>query len=98
MKRLFNILLSVFRALIIVFSLQLILLAVSTILGYSPNTVLSKLYNIIGLDFFFILSKASGVKGLLSLIRAFSLLFSLVSLEIVLFLFKLPINSRRLML
>src|SRR2546430_13748740 len=71
MKRLFNILLSVFRALIIVFSLQLILLAVSTILGYSPNTVLSKLYNIIGLDFFFILSKASGVKGLLSLIRAF---------------------------
>src|SRR5690606_14201147 len=95
-QRLNNIFLSVNKALLIVFSLHFILLAASIILLYSPYTVpLLLLYNMIGLEFFFILFKACSVNVRDNLDKAFSFILALVSSLKVLPLFNLPIASLR---
>nr|YP_009690211.1 hypothetical protein PPIT_000102 [Porodaedalea pini]QEG56991.1 hypothetical protein PPIT_000102 [Porodaedalea pini] len=96
-NRLFNSFFSVFNALYIVLMLQFIALEASTILLYSPNTVESKLYNIIEFDLFVIFNIACSefVRfNVLSLVSAFCLIFSMVSWDRFLPLFKLPIFNR----
>src|SRR5690606_37936495 len=82
----------VFKALIIVFTPQLIALAAATIVGYLPETVPFKLYKITGLVLVIHFNLVSSDIG--PLLRAFSLNFSIVSGESFLPLFKLPILSR----
>ena len=78
--------------------MQLISLAASVILEYYPKTVLSKLYNIIALELFFIFNKASKPSAEYLIFYRFKALFlilSKVSTLKFLSLFRLVINLRR---